>query len=97
MARYLREAARYADVLSAEGDSNHVLHSIAVAYTSGSWSLVGSMLIVSYILLLVLKVCLGHSITKAAHSIIIYGASSDVQDKREDESSKQRSHRRQAV
>lgn len=96
MIRYLREAARYTDVLSAEGDSNHVLHSIAVAYSSGSWSLVGSMLIASYILLLVLKVCLGHSISKVAHSIIIYGPS-DAQDKEEIESSKHRSHRRQAV
>jgi hypothetical protein len=83
-------------ILSAEGDSNHVLHSIAVAYTGGSWSLVGNMLIASYIILLVLKVCLGHSITKAAHSIITYGTS-DVQDKKEGESLNHRSHRRQAA
>jgi len=73
MARYLTEAARYADILSDAGDSNHVLYSIAVVYTRGTWRLVASIMLLAFLLLLALKLLLGHVVTSAAHKIILYG------------------------
>jgi len=70
MARYLTEAVRYAEILSDAGDSNHVLYSIAVLYTRGSWSLVTSSMFSVFLLLLVLKILLGQAVTTASRKIL---------------------------
>ncbi len=80
MARYVAEAARYADTLSDDGDSNHVLYSIAVLLTRGSWSQVATMLIQLFIVLLVLKFTLGRFVEKSSHGVIMFGESSEEQN-----------------
>mmetsp|Transcript_15428 Transcript_15428/g.17931 ORF Transcript_15428/g.17931 Transcript_15428/m.17931 type:complete len:805 (-) Transcript_15428:961-3375(-) len=102
MARYVAEASRYAVVLSDDGDSNHVMYSIAVLLTRGSWSLVASTyLIAFFVSLLVLKALLGHFIEKKSHSILVHGSSDeDTVNIHHISDSKQGSkptHRRQAV
>ena len=93
-ARYVAEAARYADTLSDDGDSNHVLYSIAVLLTRGSWSQVWTMLISLFMVLLVLKFILGRFVEKSSHGVILFGKSSSEQDGGVGVSTKQR---RQAV
>jgi len=75
MARYVAEAARYADTLSDEGDSNHVLYSMAVLLAGGSWSQIATMLISLFIILLVLKGLLGGLVERKSHYVILFGRS----------------------
>ena len=72
MARYLREAARYADFFSGDGEPEHVLYSLAVLYSRGSWSLIGGMMLGAFSILLIIKILLGFVIEKAAHNLV-YG------------------------
>lgn len=71
--RYFKEAFRYADTLTHDGDSNHVLYSFAVVWTHGSWRMVSSYLFIFFLFLLGLKFLLGYAITRKARSIILYG------------------------
>lgn len=71
--RYLKEAARYADILTKDGDSNHVLYSLAVIWTNSSWRIVGSYLLTCFLFLLGIKFVLGYVISRQARSIILYG------------------------
>lgn len=73
MLRYLREALRYADNLSHDGDSNHVLYSFAVVWTHGSWRMISCYVISFFSCLLGLKFLLGYAIMRRARSIILYG------------------------
>jgi len=73
MLRYLREALRYADTLTHDGDSNHVLYSFAVVWTEGSWRIVSSYMLSFFLCLLGLKFLLGYAISRQARSIILYG------------------------
>ena len=73
MLRYLREAVRYADTLTHDGDSNHVLYSFAVVWTEGSWRIVSSYMLLFFLCLLGLKFLLGYVISRQACSIILYG------------------------
>jgi len=79
MARYVAEAARYADTLSDDGDSNHVLYSLAVLLKRGSWSQVWSVLITLFVVLLTLKGLLGRFIERRSHCVILFGNSSSEQ------------------
>lgn len=93
MARYVAEAVRYADVLSDEGDSNHVLYSMAVLLTRGSWSQIASMLMGLIILLLILKGALNQIVEKQSHTIILFGPCEHP----EATASTNKVHRQQAV
>lgn len=75
MARYVAEAVRYADTLSDDGDSNHVLYSMAVLLKRGSWSQITTMLMSLIILLLILKGLLNQFVEKKSHTVILYGPS----------------------
>lgn len=70
MARYVAEAVRYADNLSKDGDSNHVLYSIAIVLSKGTRAQVGSMLITLLIVLSILKGLLGQAVENRSHSVI---------------------------
>jgi len=73
MLRYLREAARYADTLTHDGDSNHVLYSFAETWTNGSYREISCYMLSFYLCLLGLKFLLGYAITRKARAIILYG------------------------
>jgi len=64
MCRYLREVFRYAGLLSDDDDPDHVLYSIAVIFTRGSWTLNVGVLSVVFVLLLIIKILLGSIIEK---------------------------------
>jgi hypothetical protein len=72
MFRYLREAARYAETLTHDGDSNHVLYEFAVVLTRGSWAELSGYMLSFFLCLLGLKFLLGYAITYKARSIL-YG------------------------
>jgi len=80
MARYIREAARYADILADAGDANHVLYPIAFVYAHGSLSLVSSILLAVFVFFLLLKMLLGLAVNSVARNIIVF-ASYDERNK----------------
>lgn len=73
MARYVAEAVRYADNLSEDGDSNHVLFSMASLLAKGTRWQVGSMLITIFIVLSILKGLLGQAVENRSHTVIHFG------------------------
>ena len=75
MARYAAEALRYADMLSDDGDSNHVLYSMAVLVKQGTWSQIASLVLIMIIVLLILKALLSYVVDRWSRSIILYGDS----------------------
>jgi hypothetical protein len=75
MARYVAEAVRYATILSDDGDSNHVLYSMAVLLTRGSWGQITTMLMSLIMILLILKGLLNQIVEKQSHKVILYGPS----------------------
>ncbi len=94
MARYIAEAVRYAAILSDEGDSNHVLYSMAVLLTRGSWSQVTTMLLSMIMMLLILKGVLNQIVEKQSHKVILYGPSDHTDTSLQGNKG---THRRQAV
>jgi hypothetical protein len=71
MIRYLKEAARYLmDLTKGEGDTNHVLYSIAIACTRSSRSVQVVSALIIYMVFLGLKTLLGFIVAKMAHNII---------------------------
>lgn len=92
MARYVAEAVRYADILSDEGDSNHVLYPMAVLLTRGTWIQIATFLFKSLMTLLLLKAILNHFIEKTSRTVIMYGPSV-----KEESKGKNELQRRQAV
>ncbi len=77
MARYVAEAVRYADTLSDDGDSNHVLYSIAVLLTRGTWTQVASMMLKVFTVLLILKGLLGQYVENRSRTVILFGPESE--------------------
>ena len=94
MLRYIAEAVRYADTLSDDGDSNHVLYSMAVLLARGTWRQVTTMLISLGFILLILKGLLGSYVVTKSHRVIHYGPS---QQGEEVPTSYKTTQRRQAV
>lgn len=97
MARYFAEAARYAVTLSDDGDSNHVLYSMALLLTRGSWSQVATLFISVFIVLLILKGLLGGYIEKKSHAIIFLPSQDSEEDSNVTASGNKTTQRRQAV
>lgn len=73
MFRYFREAARYAETLTHDGDSNHVLYGFAVVLTQGAWYTLLGYFIFFFICLFALKFLLGYAIVTMARNIFLYG------------------------
>mmetsp|Transcript_10374 Transcript_10374/g.15703 ORF Transcript_10374/g.15703 Transcript_10374/m.15703 type:complete len:1075 (-) Transcript_10374:100-3324(-) len=72
MLRYIKEAVRFADTLTNDGDSNHVMYSFAVVWTSGSWRMISLYMFSLFSCLVGIKFLLGWAITRTARSIILY-------------------------
>ncbi len=72
MMRYVKEAVRFADTLTHDGDSNHVLYSFAVVWTNGSWHRISWWMFSTFICLVGIKFLLGWALTRRARSIILY-------------------------
>ena len=88
MFRYLREVARYAQVLTNDGDSNHVLYDFAVVYTSGSKWMLSGYIFLFFLVLLGIKFLLGYAIAYKARSILLgpienYGESDPAPKRRQ--------------
>ena len=94
MARYIAEAIRYADTLSDEGDSNHVLYSMAVLLKKGTWSQIASLVVITTVVMLILKALVGNVVDRWSRSIILYG---DSGTEEHDASRNNGVQRRQAV
>lgn len=104
VARYLKEASRYADTFSdhEDSDSSNVLYSIAEIYTNGNWISIVKMLLTIYFCLLVLKILLGHFVTNIAHRVIHNGGGQDESESTDDKKKQEPisgkvTQRRQAV